>query len=47
MFIINTDCPLVDNYQLEPKNESVLNILAYFPEQFQTFSQGLQPLKNL
>ena len=27
------------------KNESVLNILVYFLEQFQSFSQGLQPLK--
>ena len=28
---------------LLPKNESVLNILGYFLEQFQIFSQGLQP----
>ena len=32
---------------LLPKNESVLNILVYFLEQFQRFSLGLQPLKNL
>ena len=29
------------------KNESVLNILVYFLEQFQRFSRGLQPLENL
>ena len=32
---------------LLPKNESVLNILGYFLEQFQIFSRGLQPLENL
>ena len=32
---------------LLPKNESVLNILVYFLEQFQRFSRGLQPLENL
>ena len=32
---------------LLPKNESVLNILMYFLEQFQRFSRGLQPLENL
>ena len=32
---------------LLPKNESVLNILGYFLEQFQRFSRGLQPLENL
>ena len=30
---------------LLPKNESVLNILVYFLEQFQRFSRGLQPLE--
>ena len=32
---------------LVPKNESVLNILGYFLEQFQIFSQGLQPPEYL
>ena len=32
---------------LLPKNESVLNILVYFLEQFQIFSRGLQPRENL
>ena len=32
------------NFSL-PKNESVLNILLYFLEQFLIFSQGLQPLE--
>jgi hypothetical protein len=30
---------------LLPKNESVLNILGYFLEQFQIFSRGLQRLE--
>ena len=30
-----------------PKNESVLNILVYFLEQFQRFSRGLQTLEIL
>ena len=38
---------LVRTLFLLPKNESVLNILGYFLEQFETLSRGLQPLENL
>ena len=35
----------VNSFFLLPKNESVLNTLGYFLEQFQIFSRGLQALE--